>query len=130
MKIPKVIKGKEDKLVLMNEGNCLVGLYENGWFKTESKSFGMFSVSYDTIAPTIVLPQLKKANINHIKFKIGDNLSGIADYNVYVNEIWKIAEYDAKSNTVTCYFTEPNFKHLKIEVIDRLGNKATLNKEF
>ena len=130
IKIPKVIKGKEDKMVVLNEGNCMVGTYENGWLKAESKSFGMFSYGYDTIAPTIVLSISKKTNINFIKFKIADNLSGIGDYNIYVNDVWQIAEYDAKSATATCYFTETAPKTLKIEVIDRVGNKAVVNKEL
>jgi hypothetical protein len=129
MKIPKVIKGKEDKLVLMNEKNCLVGVYENGWFKTESKSFGMFGVAYDTVAPNIVLPiSKKKTATKMIKFKIQDDLSGIADYHVYVNEVWQIAEYDAKSKTVTCYLNESSSGKLRIEVIDRVGNKAVVNR--
>jgi hypothetical protein len=136
VKIPTAIKGKEDKMVLMNENTCLVGKYENGWFKTESKSFGMFGVSYDTLAPTIVLPTSKKktsasaVSKTHVGFTIADNLSGIADYNVYVNDVWQIAEYDAKLKTVTCYFTETAPKTLKIEVIDRVGNKAVVNKEL
>ena len=131
VKIPKAIKGKEDKMVLLNENTCLVGTYENGWFKADSKSFGMFGISYDTVAPTIVLPSSKKkVSTSSVRFKVADNLSGVADYHVYVNGIWQIAEYDAKSATVSCYFTEPNPKTLKIEVIDRVGNKAILNKEL
>ena len=136
IKVPKVIKGKEDKMVLMNEANCLVGRYENGWFKAESKSFGMFGISYDTIAPTIVFPASKKktsvgsVSKTFIKFKVADNLSGIADYHIYVNDVWQIAEYDAKSATISCYITEPDPKTLKIEIVDRVGNKAVLNREL
>lgn len=136
IKINKVIKGKESKIILMNEDNCLVGKYENAWFKTESKSFGTFGIGYDTIAPTIVFPVSKKKSSKGIvsktsvTFKIADNLSGIADYNVYVNDVWQIAEYDAKSNTVICYFTEVNPKTLRVEVIDKVGNKAVVNKKI
>ena len=133
IKIPKVIKGKEDKMIIKNGDNCLIGKYENGWFKAESKTFGTFSILYDTVAPTVTLPQSKNTKIhtaNFLSFKIRDHLSGIASYNIYVNNVWQIAEYDAKSNTVTCYFTEPNPKSVKIEVIDRVGNKAILNKEL
>jgi len=135
VKIPKAIKGKEDKMIALNEDNCLVGKYENGWFKTESNSFGLFGIGYDTIAPTIVFPSSKKKSAKvvpktSVQFKITDNLSGIADYNVYVNDVWQIAEYDAKSNTVICNFTELNPKTLRIEVIDKVGNKAVLNREL
>lgn len=136
VKIPKAIKGNEDKMVALNEDNCLVGKYENGWFKTESKSFGVFGIGYDTVAPTIVFPVSKKKTSassvtkTYVRFKVTDNLSGIADYNVYVNDVWQIAEYDAKSNTVICNFTELNPKTLRIEVIDKVGNKAVLNREL
>jgi hypothetical protein len=136
VKIPKAIKGKEDKMVLLNESSCLVGKYENGWFKTESKSFGVFGVSYDTIAPIIVLPTSKKktsassVSKTYVRFTIADNLSGIADYHVYVNDVWQIAEYDAKSNTVNCNYAEANPKTLRIEVTDKVGNKSILNKEL
>ena len=131
IKIPKAIPGKENKMVLINEGHCMVGTYENGWLKAESKSFGIFSYGYDTVAPTIVLPSSKKkTSTSSIKFKVADNLSGIADYHIYVNGVWQIAEYDAKSATITCYFTEPNPKTLKIEVTDKVGNKAVLNREL
>jgi murein DD-endopeptidase MepM/ murein hydrolase activator NlpD len=136
VKIPKAIKGKEDKIVLFNESNCLVGKYENGWFKTESKSFGTFGIGYDTIAPSIVFPVSKKKSSKgvvsktSVTFKIADNLSGISDYHVYVNDVWQIAEYDAKSATVTCNFTELVPKTLRLEIIDKVGNKAVLNKEL
>lgn len=135
IKTPKAIKGKEDKMIALNEDNCLVGKYENGWFKTESKLFGVFSIAYDTIAPNILFPPSKKKTAStvsktSITFKITDNLSGIADYNVYVNDVWQIAEYDAKSNTVTCKIQETNPRKLRIEVIDKVGNKAFLNKDL
>ena len=136
VKVPKVVKGKEDKLVLVNENTCLVGFYENGWFKTESKSFGVFEISYDTIAPSIIFPTAKKkvsaSSITKttIKFTVSDNLSGIADYNIYINDVWQIAEYDAKSNTVTCYLNEVASGKLRIEVVDKVGNKAVLNREL
>ena len=131
IKIPKVIIGKEDKMVLLNENTCLVGAYENGWLKAESKSFGMFSYGYDTVAPTITFLSKKKASGKSISFKVADNLSGIADYHIYVNDVWQIAEYDAKSHTVSCYFVEPPAAGtIKIEVTDRVGNKAVVNREL
>jgi hypothetical protein len=129
IKVPNAIPGKENKMVLINETHCMVGTYENGWLKAESKSFGIFSYGYDTVSPTIVLPSSKKkTSINSVRFKVADNLSGIADYHIYVNGVWQIAEYDAKSATISCNFSEATPKTLKIEVIDRVGNKAVLEK--
>ena len=121
-------------MVLLNDDNCLTGKYENGWFKTESKSFGVFSLKYDTIAPSIncVIPKKKLSNITSYKgisFTATDALSGIDDYNIYINNTWQIAEYDAKSDLITCYFDDKTPKgeiKIKVEVLDKLGNKRVL----
>ena len=134
LKIAKPLKGKENKMVALNDDNCLIGNYENGWFKSESKSFGVFSLAYDTIAPSIncVIPKKKLSNISAYKgisFAVTDALSGIADYNIYINNTWQIAEYDAKSNIITCYFDDKTPKgelSINMEVLDRVGNKRML----
>ena len=130
VKVAKPLIGKESRMIAMNEDNCLTGTFENGWFKTESKSFGVFSIAYDTIAPTISfqMPKTKSNKIGNVaRFKVSDHLSGIADYHVYVNDTWQIAEYDAKSATITCYFDDTiptGTITLKLEVFDRVGNKG------
>jgi hypothetical protein len=130
IKALKPLAGKESKMVAMNEGNCLTGIFENGWFKTESKSFGVFDISYDTVAPSISYSAPKTKNTktgNVVRFKVRDNLSGIADYHLFVNGVWQIAEYDAKSATVACYFDDavPTGElMIKLEVTDRVGNKG------
>lgn len=135
LKISNPIKNKESKLVMTVNGDVIGGNFEDGWLTADSKSFGSFKFTYDTVAPTITFPPSKKkhsasSGTNKISFKIADNISGIADYNVYVNDVWQIAEYDAKSNTVSCYFTETDPKIVRIEVSDKVGNKAVLNKNF
>lgn len=133
IKIPKVISGKEDKMIVMNGDNCLLAKYKDGWLTSESKSFGVFSFGYDSVAPIIIFPKPKTKKgqaTKFISFKVSDHLSGIADYNIYLNNIWQIAEYDAKSNTITCYFDEPATGKLEIEVTDKVGNKAVLKKDL
>ena len=135
LKINNPIKQKESKLVMTVNGDAIGGQFEDGCLRAESKAFGTFNYSYDTIAPTItILTPKKKAstgltNGTSIHFKISDKLSGIADYNVYVNDVWQIAEYDAKTQTVTCYLTEaPKATNsIRIEVSDKVGNKAFLS---
>jgi len=132
LKVASPLVGKESRMVAVNEDNCLIGTYENSWFKTESKYFGAFSISYDTIAPRLVPPPAKngKAIVKHsISFKITDNLSGISDYAVYINGIWQITEYDAKSSAMTCYFDDAvpsGTLSIKAEVTDRVGNTGKL----
>ncbi len=136
LKIANPLKNKESRLVMTVNGDVIGGQYNDGWLYADSKSFGSFNYKYDTVAPTITLPSSKKKSSknvvpkNSIHFKIADNLSGIGEYHVYVNEVWQIAEYDAKSNTVTCDFKETTPKKLRIEVIDKVGNKTILNREL
>ena len=73
---------KENKLVILNGDNCLTASYENGWLTAESKYFGVFSYTYDTIKPSIAFVKTKQIK-NSISFKISDNLSGIKDYNLF-----------------------------------------------
>ena len=133
LKITNPIKNKASKLVMTVNGDVIGGMIDDGdWLRAESKAFGNFNYLYDTLAPTITLFSLKKKKVlpsDHISFQITDKLSGIADYNIYVNGIWQIAEYDAKSKTVTCYFPEASksTNSIKIEVLDKAGNKAVLN---
>ncbi len=135
MNVKEPLIREKDKMVALNEDNCLTGKYENGWFTTESKYFGAFTISYDTIAPQIIstLSKTGKTTLkNDIRFKISDNLSGIADYAVYVNGIWQIAEYDAKSATMICYFDDTvtiGILTIKAEVTDKAGNVARFETE-
>lgn len=131
-KVYKNIKGKENKMLVSNENNYLQATYENGWIETESKSFGVFEVAYDTMAPVIqcLIPKKKQHDIGNIKsisFKVNDKMSGIGEYHIYMNDIWQIAEYDAKSDLITCYFDENTPKGkitIRLEVLDKVGNKA------
>lgn len=131
-KVFNSVKGKEDKMIAMNEDHCVIGKYANGWFTCETKYFGMFAISYDTIAPSIkcTIPAKKQQDLSAhkaISFKVDDKLSGIAEYNIYINDVWQIAEYDAKSDLITCYFDDSTPKgelSIRLEVVDRVNNKA------
>ena len=132
LKIKTPLKNKESKLVMTVNDDEIGGKFDEGWLRTESKAFGAFNFKYDTIAPSIIVANTKNKKriaTNSIRFKITDNLSGIADYNVYVNNIWQIAEYDAKTGMVACYLIEAlkGTDSIRIEVLDKVGNVATFN---
>ncbi len=132
VKINQPLKNKENKIVVANEKNCLTGVFEDGWFTSESKNFGNFKVTYDTIPPVISFPKSKNnSKLKHIQFKVTDNLSGIKDYCIYLNNVWQIAEYDFKSNTINVLTTHPIITgDLKIEITDKVGNTSVLNKHL
>ncbi len=130
LKIPKLYERKKDKLLILSNGHCINGSVENNWIKAETKSFGAFNLAYDTTAPVITcsIPVKKRMDLSaysSIAFKISDNLSGIAEYHVYMNEVWQIAEYDAKTSTLICYFNEQTPEgtiKIRVEVKDKTGN--------
>lgn len=134
VKVNKPLSGKESKMVLINEGNCLTGKYENGFYKTETKQLGMFELAYDTIAPDIQWlnkPKPGKPMKSVFQFKITDKLSGIGDYHVFINDTWQIAEFDAKTATLICVVDEAQIKtiqKLKVKVTDKVGNEVTFEK--
>jgi hypothetical protein len=120
------------KVVLVN-GNQISVPSKNGVVNEYPlKSFGNFRLVLDTIGPTIktrtppkkLRSLIKKAD--HLTFVIIDNLSGIDKYDLYINEQWVLAEYDAKSDLLTYWFDAgtPMEMDVKLVVTDRLQNRS------
>lgn len=131
IKVAQPVIGKESRMVMMLDNRCVGGTYSNGWLKAETKSLGAFSISYDTIAPTILLKAKNRGNLSHhqtLIFKVGDNLSGINDYHLYINNVWTIVEYDSKTGLITYNFNNSTRGELLIKLIlsDNAGNINTL----
>ncbi|MFY8020019.1 MAG: hypothetical protein ACOVP1_02430, partial [Bacteroidia bacterium] len=68
--------------------------------------------------PTAILVNNK--DTNSIKFKIDDQFSGISSYQLYLNNKWVLADYDAKFDLLTYTFDE-------VYAIEK--QKAILNNE-
>lgn len=66
--------------------SSLGGKVANGWITATTRSFGSFSVGLDTVPPRVtpVGQNTWKANRN-VRFRIGDDQSGIHIYKVYVD---------------------------------------------
>lgn len=135
LKIDKPLSGKESKLVMLVNGDALVSVYDHGWLRAEPKAFGNFNYAYDTVAPVITYGYNKTRpatirNYKNLAFRVSDAISGIGEYNLYINNIWQIAEYDAKSSTIFCYFddtTPMGNIDIRLEVSDKVGNKTTFD---
>jgi hypothetical protein len=68
-----------------------------------------------------------------IQFKITDNLSGIDSYNTYLDGKWVVADYDAKTFTLTYYFTpdiKPGQHYFRVVVADERHNTAVYQVGF
>lgn len=130
--IGDALPGRENRLVMLVNGDAVAATYSKGWLSAGSKSLGQFGYAYDTLPPQVSYGynKTKPKSIQGYKslvFKVSDALSGIGDYHLYINDSWQVAEYDAKSSSITCYFDEETPAgsiHIRLEVFDRVGNKT------
>ncbi len=100
--LPKHLESKA--LLASVEAGSVGGKYENGWVTVNTKLFGSFYVTVDTIAPTITPRNFANGkNVSaqsRIDFTIADNFSGIQSFNAYIDDKWVLMEYDSKNRHV------------------------------
>jgi murein DD-endopeptidase MepM/ murein hydrolase activator NlpD len=115
------------------------GEWENGFVVVQTRSFGEFVVTVDTISPVIrSITFRNKASYgagSEIRFKITDDLSGIHSYNGYIDGKWALFEYDAKSDNLKYKVDSERIEKgklhdLKLYVIDEKNNIGTYHGQF
>lgn len=123
----------EDNGSFISEG----GEWAKGFMTAKVKNFGRFAVALDTVAPVIrpltnfVKKSYRVSGV--IQFKISDNLSGIKSYNGFLNGKWVLMSYEGKTSKLTLELeklTTPGENTLKVEIVDRVGNKTIFEKTF
>ncbi len=124
-------------LIVNSNRSSQGGTFENGYVKTNPKTFGSFFIAIDTIAPTITPINItagKNMNsISKMSFKIRDNLSGIKSFNGYIDGKWVLMEFDTKTATLWHTFDErtASGKHsLELVVADMKDNVRRYAIEF
>jgi len=137
-KIPDSLKSKV-LIVYRNEDRKLIGKtthWEGKFLTTKIRDFGDYYVAVDTVPPQILATGIRQNQImkgNELDFKITDNLSGIKSYNVYLDGKWYLAEYDAKSDGLSCNVDDSVQKGahiLKVVVTDDVNNTKTFLLNF
>lgn len=138
-------QGKEDKalIVEMSKNKKVAyakgGEFKDGWVETEVRSFGNYTIKLDTVAPKVTPVNISEGKDmsakQFIQFKMGDNLSGIEDYDIYIDGVWKLSFYNVKKGTLTLPFDDYNSiekgdHELKLEVVDERKNLTTLSYTF
>ena len=117
----------------LKKSSAVGGKYNDGWMQAEVRSFGNYTVKIDTVCPKISPINFYEGKnmqgINELEFKISDNLSGIQDYDVWIDDQWVLSNYLPKKAKLIVVFNKYNKiekgEHLvKISVIDERGNKA------
>ena len=102
--------------------------HQGGWYTTQVRDFGQFTLMVDTVAPTvrpINFSESKPLKARTLKVRIGDDLSGVETYNCYLNGSWVLAEYDGKSAMLAIDSAgklRAGKNELTVEVTDGCGN--------
>ncbi len=107
-------------------------------FTIYTKKLGKFFLFKDEEAPRIYNPSFKEGDIlddaKTLKISISDNLSGIKEYNAYLNGNWILMEYETKLNRLTHNFSDDVFingrNDFKLIVKDNMGNSTTFESYF
>lgn len=107
-------------------------------FTTYTKDLGEFVLARDTIAPKISNPNFVEgkwiSKQQFLEIYISDNMSGIAEYNGYLNGKWILLEYDYKTKKLSYNFedniADEGRNDLKIVVSDNMGNSTTFESHF
>lgn len=95
-----------------------------------TREFGDFMILQDSIPPTI---KQVFVNSSSARFKIKDNLSGIAYYEANVNGEWVLMHYDNKNGVI---WSERLNKKIpmkglfELTVTDKAGNKSTFKQKI
>lgn len=110
---------------------CIIGAVQNNLFIANSSSMGKFFLNIDTLMPTLTPTNFKAnqnvSNINSLKIKAKDNISGIKTYNAFVNDKWVLLEYDLKNDMLQYTFDSNTPKgkfKFTVVVTDGLSNMS------
>ena len=113
--------------------SSLGGKMNNGWMEVKTYTMGEYAVKVDSVAPTVKASNFKDgqsvAKLKSLRFKISDDMTGIETYNIYLDDVWVLGQYDAKNNLLYYEFDEKMKKgtnNVKVVVTDGVGNKKTL----
>lgn len=107
------------------------GTYENEFVTTTIKNFGNYAVMADTTAPNIGVLKLPSKKNHLAQFKIGDWLSGIHSYELYINGHYLLTEYEYKNSTLT-YYPDEYFpkEHGEYELLLIVRDKLQNEREY
>ncbi|WEK20114.1 MAG: M23 family metallopeptidase [Candidatus Pedobacter colombiensis] len=130
-------KYKEKALIVNTDRSSQGGYFENGFVKATPRNFGSFFIAIDTVPPTItpinIADGKSMAGMGKMSFKIRDNLSGIKNFNGYIDGKWVLMEFDAKTATLWHTFDErtgPGKHTLEIIVSDMKDNNKNYSITF
>lgn len=111
---------------------------DGNWITGTAKAFGKFALAIDSVSPTISpvnIAEGKEFDVYQtFSFNASDALTGIAKYDLYIDNNWALIAYDAKYDRFT-YTIDPNkilpgIHRLQFVVTDEVGNSRTFECNF
>ena len=129
-----IIRLEED-----DEFSVMRSFWHGSRINSNIPGFGKYTVEIDTIPPQIKSLNLSSgismADKKDIRFNITDKLSGIVEYNGYIDNNWVLFEYDPKNDLVLYNFDKNRLKsgqkhELMFYVKDATGNQSVFNSNF
>ena len=126
------------KAVIVNsEGVCEPSIYEDGYVKSEIRTFGDYYVKVDTNPPFIhplnIREGVNMRKMSRITLKIGDWMSGVKTYAGTIDGKWVLMEWDYKTRVLSYKFDGSIGlgKHrFDLTVIDYKDNAAHFSANF
>jgi hypothetical protein len=113
--------------------SSLGGKMKNGCMEVKTYTMGEYVIKVDSVAPTVKASNFKDgqsvSTLKSLRFKISDDMTGIETYDIYLDDVWVLGQYDAKNNLLYYEFDEKMKKgtnNVKVVVTDGVGNKKTL----
>jgi len=108
----------------------LGGEWLNGRLHFSTRELGDFVILKDTIAPSI---RPVYVNNQTVRFKIKDELSGIASFEAYINGEWLLMHYDYKIAAIWSERLDkktPLKGDFELIVIDNAGNRSNFRQKI
>lgn len=99
------------------------GEWENESIKFSTRSFGAYTLQTDSIPPAI---KAVKINKDYISFVLKDELSGLNQFELKVNDHWVLMNYDYKTNLIWSEKLDnaiPFDGNVLLKVRDNAGNE-------
>lgn len=106
------------------------GEWINGRMTFNTRDFGDFTILKDAAGPRITPVSVTGQSA---RFKIKDELSGIATFEATINGQWLLMAYDSKSNTIWSKSLNPSVPlkgNFELVVTDNAGNKTRYSKKI
>ena len=139
--IPESLRSKVVIALLNGEINpsCLFSMWKGDRVSARINKLGKYTLVVDTIAPVIIPANIKSGAImnsqSSIRFTVKDNLSGVYEYQGYIDNSWVLFEYDPKNELIVYTFDRERLKsgvehQLELYVKDAVGNQKIYHTKF